>query len=130
MTHAHIQRVRLFLVLLERVLGRSHGGWADYDSLGEFRRLCWGALVLADDVECQAQIDLLVQYGNDLFSDHDHQKWEAAPLIGVDALRFRIRGALASLRARLDAMARSTTKNPRVASALPNAQKRLLPFGI
>jgi hypothetical protein len=109
MTHAHIQRVRLFLVLLERVLGRSHGGWADYDSLSEFRRLCWGALALADDLECQAELELLVRYGNDLFSNHDHQKWDAAPLIGVDALRLRIRGGLASVRARLDAMERSAT---------------------
>jgi hypothetical protein len=75
---------------------------------------------LVDDVECEAQVELLVRYGNDLFSDHDHQKWDAAPLIGLDALRFRIRGALASLRARLDAMERSATKAPRMTPALPN----------
>jgi hypothetical protein len=67
---------------------------------------------LADDAQCQAQVELLVQYGDDLFSDHDHQKWDAAPLIGVDVLRFRIRGALVSLRARLSAMECPTTKNP------------------
>src|SRR5687767_5145229 len=122
MTHAHIQRARLLLALLERVVGRSHGGWADYESLTEFRRLCWAALVLADDAQCQAQVELLVQYGNDLFSDHDHQKWDAAPLIGVDVLRFKIRGALASLRARLSAMESSTTRTPRVTTALPNFQ--------
>ena len=122
MTHPRLQRARLFLVLLERVLGRSHGGWADDDSLSEFRRLCRGALVLVDDMECEAQIALLVRYGNDLFSDHDHQKWDAAPLIGVDALRFRIRGALASLRARLDAMERAATKAPPMTPELPDRE--------
>jgi hypothetical protein len=57
-------------------------------------------------------------YANDLFSDHDYKKWDAAPLIGVDALR--IRGALASLRARLDAMDRAATKAPRMTPARPN----------
>jgi hypothetical protein len=71
-------------------------------------------------VECEAQVELLLRYGNDLFSDHAHHKWDAAPLIGVDVLRFRIRGALASLRARLDAMERAATKTPRMTPALPD----------
>ena len=57
-------------------------------------------------------------YANDLFSDHDYKKWDAAPLIGVDALR--IRGALASLRARLDAMERAATKATSMTPALPS----------
>jgi hypothetical protein len=92
------------------VLGRSHGGWADHDSLAEFRRLCQAAFEQAEDDECRVQVERLQRFAADLFSDHDHHKWDAAPLVGVDALRFRIRGAVASLRARLVTLERAKAK--------------------
>ena len=100
----HIQRVQLMLFLLERLLSKSAGGRADYDALGEFRRLCWAILILADDAECKRQVDSLVQYGNELYSDQG----------GAEALRLKIRQSVACLRTRLQVLA---LPEPRVAFA-------------
>ncbi len=71
-------------------------GAGDEESLLEFRRLCWAALLLVDDAECQAQIDLLVQHAKELYSDGDAGR--------VEAVRGKIRGALHALQTRLRAL--------------------------
>jgi len=102
MTNADLQKARSLLAGLETILSRSHGGWADEDSLLEFRRSCWCAILLVDDADCQAQIDLLVQFAKDLYSDRGHQRWDLGPVFGVDILRRKIRMTLVSLGARLN----------------------------
>jgi hypothetical protein len=102
MTNADLQRARSHLDGLEAVLANSHGGWADEDSLLEFRRLCWAALLVVDDGECQQQIDLLVQYAKDLYSDRGHQRWDVGPVFGADILRRKIRMMLSACRVRLN----------------------------
>lgn len=102
MTAADLQKVRDHLSALEAVIARSHGGWADEESLLEFRRLCWAMLLAVDDGECQAHIDLLLQYAKDLYSDHDHHRWNVGPVFGVDLLRRKIAMALSALRVRLE----------------------------
>ena len=82
MTHADLQRVRTLLAGMEAVLERSHGGAADDDALLEFRRHCWAALLLTDDPECHEQIDQLVQYAKDLYSERENHR--------VDLLRGKI----------------------------------------
>ena len=69
MTHADLQKIHSHLTGLESMLAKSHGGRADDESLLEFRRLCWETLLLTDDPECHEQIDLLVQYAKDLYSE-------------------------------------------------------------
>ena len=93
MKHADLQKVRRSLAGMEAVLARSHGGAADDESLLEFRGLCWAALLLADDGECQEQIDLLVQCAKDLYSEREPER--------VDTLRGQIDKALSALRVRL-----------------------------
>jgi hypothetical protein len=96
MKHADLQKIRSHLSAVEAMLARSHGGRADDESLLEFRRLCWAALLLSDDAECHEQIDLLVQYAKDLYSEGERE--------GVDALKGKIRATLGSFRARLNAL--------------------------
>jgi len=93
MTHADLQKVRDSLSGMEGVLARSHGGCADDEALLEFRRMCWAVLLLADDGECQEQLDLLVQYAKDLYSEREHHR--------VDVLRGKISMVLGAFRARL-----------------------------
>jgi hypothetical protein len=102
MTHADLQKVRSHLAGIEALLAKSHGGAADDESLLEFRRLCWAALLLADDGACHQQVDLLVQYAKDLYSERDHDR--------VDVLRGRIRTVLSAFRARLNGLERGYGK--------------------
>jgi len=102
MKHADLQKVRGTLAGMEAVLAKSHGGADDDESLLEFRGLCWEAMLLADDSECQEQIDLLVQCAKDLYSERDHQR--------VGALRGEIDRALGALRARLSSLERGYGK--------------------
>jgi hypothetical protein len=104
MTQAELERVRGHLAGLETVLAKSHGGWADEDSLLEFRRICWEVLLVAHEPECHEQIDLLVQYAKDLYSDQDHHRWDVGPVFGSDILRRKIRMVLAGFRARLEGL--------------------------
>jgi hypothetical protein len=101
-THADLQKVRSHLAGIEAVLAKSHGGSPDDESLLEFRRLCWAALLLAHDGECHEQIDLLVQCAKDLYSERDHDR--------VDVLRGKIRMALSAFRARLNGLERGYGK--------------------
>ena len=110
MTHAGLQNVREHLVALEAVLAKSHGGWADEESLLEFRRICWAALLVANDADCQQQLDHLVQYAKDLYSDDGHHRWDVGPVFGADILRRKIRAALGALRARLNSIERGYGK--------------------
>ena len=102
MTHTDFQKVRSHLDAIEAVAAKSHGGTADDESLLEFRRLCWAALLLAHDAECHEQIDLLVQYAKNLYSERDHDR--------VDVLRDKIRAALSAFRARLNGLERGYGK--------------------
>jgi hypothetical protein len=93
MKHNELHKIRYYLAALETLIARTRGGIADDESLLEFRRLCWAAMLLAQDAECQHQIDLLVQYAKDLYSEQDAER--------IDALRGGIRTALSAFRARL-----------------------------
>jgi len=110
MTHAGLQSVREHLAALETILAKSHGGWADEESLLEFRRICWAALLVANDADCQQQLDRLVQYAKDLYSDNDHHRWDVGPVFGADILRRKIRAALGAIRARLNSVERGYGK--------------------
>jgi hypothetical protein len=92
MTNADVQRVRSHLATLELMLQKRFAGAGDEESLLEFRRLCWAALLLVDDAECQAQIDLLVQHAKELFRGGD----------AADGVKSRLDAALAACSARLD----------------------------
>jgi hypothetical protein len=92
MTNSEIQKVRAHLASLEAMLGKRFNG-AD-DALLEFRRVCWAALLLVDDAECQEHIDLLVQYAKELFAGGD----------GADGVKQRLCDTIAACAARLDAV--------------------------
>ena len=102
MKQLNLQKVRSLLFEVEALVASSHGGQADDDSLLEFRRLCWAALLLVDDAECQEQIDLLVQYAKDLYSEGERDR--------VDPLQGKIRAALDSFRVRLTGLERGYGK--------------------
>jgi hypothetical protein len=101
MTHADLQKVRSHLAAIEALLAKTHGGAADDESLLEFRRLCWAALLLAHDGECHEQIDLLVQYAKDLYSERDHDRAD---------VRDKIRTVLSAFRTRLNGLERGYGK--------------------
>ena len=92
-----------YLAAMQTVLARSHGGWADHESLREIQRCCWAALLLAEDDESRQQLDLLLTYATDLFSDQAHLRWAIGPLFGVDVLRRKISRTLAALGSQPDA---------------------------
>lgn len=92
MTNTDVQKVRSHLATLEAMLEKRFSGSGDEESLLEFRRLCWAALLLVDDAECQAQIDLLVQHAKDLFRGGD----------AADGVKGKLGAALAACSARLD----------------------------
>jgi hypothetical protein len=96
MKQVDLQKVRSALAGIEAVLARSPGGMADDEALLEFRRLCWAALLQTCDAECQEQVDLLVQYAKDLYSERESHR--------VDLLRGKIRMVLGTFRARLEAI--------------------------
>ena len=100
MTHTNLQKVRGYLATLEAILAKSHAGWETEESLLEFRRLCWAALLVADDGECHEQIDLLVQYSKELFSERSR----------IDILRDRIGMVLRTFSARLSGIERGYGK--------------------
>jgi hypothetical protein len=100
MTHANLQKVRSYLATLEAILAKSQAGWASDESLLEFRRVCWAALLVADDSESQEQIELLVQYSKDLFSKRGC----------MDLLRDRIGTVLRTFSARLNGIERGYGK--------------------
>ena len=92
----NLHKVRSCLAGLDAVLARSRGGRADEESLLEFRRFCWSAMLLTGDSECHEQIDLLVQSAKELYSECGDAQ--------VDELRGRIRTVLSAFRARLNGM--------------------------
>jgi hypothetical protein len=94
MTSTDVQKVRSHLASLEAMLEKRFAGTGDEELLLEFRRLCWSALLLVDDAECQEQIDLLVQHAKELF-----RGGEAA-----DDVKGKLDAALAACVARLDAV--------------------------
>src|SRR5688572_15228972 len=100
MTRAALRKTQIYLAGLEAVLARSNGGWADKTSLGEFRRLCREMRLLTQDRGCHRELDLLVQYAKDLYSDYGHQRWDIGPVFGADILRRKIRLGLSACRAR------------------------------
>jgi hypothetical protein len=100
MTHTDLRKIRSYLATLEAILAKAQAGWATDESLLEFRRVCWAALLVADDSECQEQIDLLIQYSKDLFTERDR----------VVILRDRIRMVLNSFSARLTGIERGYGK--------------------
>ena len=96
MTQADVERIQGALAGMQAVLARCYGGRADDEALLEFRRMCWAALLLVDDGECQEYIDLLVQYAKELYSGGEPAR--------VEALRSRIKTALDAFRARVHAL--------------------------
>ena len=104
MTRPEIETVRRHLAGLEAVLAKSNGGWADEEALLEFRRLCWAALLVVRDPECQQQIDFLIQFAKDLYSDRAHHRWDIGPVFGADILRRKIRSSLRACRERMNVL--------------------------
>lgn len=94
MTSAQIQKVRGNLAALQAMLNQPAAGRGDEAALLEFRRLCWAALLLVDDAECQQQIDLLVQYAKELF-----RGGEAA-----EGTKCKLEATIVACSARLDAV--------------------------
>jgi hypothetical protein len=94
MTNSEIQAVRSHLASLEAMVQKRLAGSADDDALLEFRRLCWAALLLVDDAECQEQIDLLVQYAKELFRGGEP----------AEGLKRKLGAAIAACAARLEAV--------------------------
>ena len=94
MTSSHIQKVRGNLAALQAMLNQRAAGHRDEASLLEFRRLCWAALLLVNDRECQQHIDLLVQYAKELF-----RGGEAA-----DGVKGKLEATIVACSARLDAI--------------------------
>jgi hypothetical protein len=92
MKHSDLEKVRAALGGMEAMLAGSQGG-PDEDALLEFRRQCWSALLLADDPECQEQVDLLVQYAKEFFAGSERER--------ADFLKGKIRTALHAFRSRL-----------------------------
>jgi hypothetical protein len=93
MTSADLEKIHRALAGMEAVLAQSPGGRADDEPLLAFRHMCWTALLLVDDGECQEQIDLLVQSAKELYSDCEQAR--------VESLRGKISLALDAFRARL-----------------------------
>lgn len=102
MKQADLEKIRDCLAAIDALLARTRGGVGDEETLLEFRRLCWAALLLATDAECHRQIDLLVQYAKDLYSAPVGER--------VDALRGKIRTTLSAFRARLRSLERGYGK--------------------
>jgi hypothetical protein len=107
---------------LEAILSRSHGGWADEESLLEFRRLCRAARV-AGNGGCHHQMDLLAQYAGALYSDRGHHLWDIGPVFGADILRRKIRMTLSACRAQLRGMPAPQPFNA-IVRGLPDALLR------
>ena len=102
MTHVSLQRIEDALDGMETVLARAHGGGVDDEALLDFRRQCWELLLLVDDAECQAQLDVMVQHAKDLYSDrHAHS---------AEVLRAKIRAMVAEFRIRVRESSRSYGK--------------------
>jgi hypothetical protein len=93
MRHTDLHKIRSYLSGVEAVLANARGATADEETLLEFRRLCWAALLLTDDAECHEQIDLLVQYAKDLYCEREN--------VRADHVRSKIRTALGAFRTRL-----------------------------
>ena len=102
MTTSDLQKLTSALDGIEAVLARAQGGRTDDEALLEFRRFCWSALLLADETECQEQIDLLVRCAKELYSDCEPER--------VDILRANVRIALGMLRARVTGVERGYGK--------------------
>ena len=100
MTSSQLQKVRANLAALQAMLNQRPAGRSDEAALLEFRRLCWGALLVVADPECQQQIDLLVQYAKELFSGSE----------AADAMKCKLEATIAACSARLDAVERGYGK--------------------
>jgi hypothetical protein len=87
MKNADLDQVRAYLAALETLLEKERND----QSLLEFRRLCWAAVLIADDSECQEYIDLLVQRGKEFYACGEHP-----------GLAEKLRTLLASFRERLN----------------------------
>ena len=93
MTSNQLQKVRSYLAALRSTLSKRFAGRADEEALLEFRRLCWGALLLVDDPECQQHIDSLVQDAKVLFRGE-------AP----ESMKRRLEATIGACSTRLDAV--------------------------
>src|SRR4026209_2526297 len=89
MTSSDVQKVRSHLASLEAMLARRFHS-ADDEALLEFRRVCWAALLMVEDVDFQDQIDLLVRYAKEFSGGEDMNE--------------KMNAALAACSARLDAV--------------------------
>lgn len=81
MTNSDIQKVRNHLASLEAMLGKRFHG-ADDEALLEFRRVCWAAMLLVEDVDFQDQIDLLVRCAKE-FRGGEDMKDKMSALLAV-----------------------------------------------
>jgi len=94
MTSSQLQKVRANLAALQALLDQRPARRSDEAPLLEFRRLCWGALLVVDDAECQQQIDLLVQYAKELFGGSG----------AAEGIKGKLEATIVACNARLDAV--------------------------
>jgi hypothetical protein len=82
MTNNEIQKVRGYLATLQTMLSRRFDA-SDDESLLEFRRVCWAALLLVEDVDFQDQIDLLVRFAKEFFRGGEDLKDKMNAVLGA-----------------------------------------------
>ena len=82
MTNSEVQKVRIHLASLQAMLVRRFDA-ADDESLLEFRRACWAALLLVEDVDFQDHIDLLVRCAKEFFRGGEDLKDKMSSLLAA-----------------------------------------------
>lgn len=104
---------RLYSALRDIVI-HNQGGWPDYESLGNVRKLVNAALNAVQDVECHHHLESVAEHSAEVFSKNGHKKWDRSYMTGVDFLRLRILRELDGFYSRLfalEAMQRAAAKN-------------------
>jgi hypothetical protein len=81
--HRHYYGLRVLVI-------HNPGGWRDEHSLQRLQTLCRAANAAVDDPECKERLGAIEDYGCELYSDGDHQKWARGHLSGTDHLRLKI----------------------------------------
>jgi hypothetical protein len=101
MVDADLEKARECHGALREIFIHHPGGWADRDALYRAEKLCWQAMTLVKDAECQEKMGIVEHYAAALYSEAEHHKWRMASLPGADFLRLQILRALVGFHGRL-----------------------------
>src|SRR5262245_14260771 len=104
MVDADLEKARECHGALREIFIHHPGGWADRDALYRVEKLCWQAMALVKDAECQEKMGIVEHYAAALYSEAEHHKWRMASLPGADFLRLQILRALVVFHGRLLAL--------------------------